>query len=810
MSALLPPKQPSGHRRVKSLVREFDDIVKVPSPAPGGPTSPISPISPTGLLPSPSSSTGAHSPTHTRRAASVSYSPANQASFASPPVPYKSSAFPSTLRGSPDQPPPPTNSFGTPASHGVSSHKRRASYSPSAASGSSPSHYAPMIPSPSPSPISNGHHVLANVAEEDEVTTDQPQVDREEDDVFLPLSPNSAAPFQVNFANPTPTTPNFPSANQHNRSHSRIHERNLSAFFPRPGQAPGSGYGDTFADPHGSNQGVGGVKDIPKGQAATGSAWSAHEDAGAAEDARSKAGRRGHHHRHSLSHNFFSFMDPTEQQLHQHPDFASPPLPGVGFRSTSPGFGTPPTPMVGSSGAAGSSFLPAPSHALRSKYAHLPYPVRLLVFSALYLPLRTQVALAISVGQIILGASLWVTGQAGESLSVTGLGYLVVFDGMGGLSNIFVEGGAGIENLWSLMGSTRAEKGLRMPFGPSRYITLSHFSQAIYLLFSAVYVCKESVEHVLLLHGGTEDEGAHGTGHGGMGHGEGGLGSVSSGVDVTISLPLVLLGLSAFLSFISAAGLRNHQTLTQAMGPTSFSRPLSKASAPSLIDLVGNPFTLTVLIFSLGLSTAAYVLPSAQLAPLDKVVALLQSLAMFYVAYPAAVATGQVLLQTSPSSNVGQMKALLSGIRDIENHPLVVEVTSPHIWQLTPHPSASASQSSTLGGRSSGGNDGEAATLVATLVVSIKNDASDDDILQVTKFARERCTPALRWGNQGGGSKSHVAPGELTVSVVRAHRRQPVQFIDHHSMHGAGQHEGHSHSHSHSSHSGHPGHSHSH
>lgn len=54
-------------------------------------------------------------------------------------------------------------------------------------------------------------------------------------------------------------------------------------------------------------------------------------------------------------------------------------------------------------------------------------------------------------------------------------------------------------------------------------MTLAHFSQAIFLLFSAVYVCKESVEHVLLLHGGSEAEGAHGSGHGSMGHGDSGL-----------------------------------------------------------------------------------------------------------------------------------------------------------------------------------------------------------------------------------------------------------------------------------------------
>lgn len=61
-----------------------------------------------------------------------------------------------------------------------------------------------------------------------------------------------------------------------------------------------------------------------------------------------------------------------------------------------------------------------------------------------------------------------------------------------------------------------------------RLSTLSHFSQAIYLLFSAVYVCKESIEHVLLLHGPMEDGidgGGHGSGHGGVGHGEGRAGS---------------------------------------------------------------------------------------------------------------------------------------------------------------------------------------------------------------------------------------------------------------------------------------------
>lgn len=51
------------------------------------------------------------------------------------------------------------------------------------------------------------------------------------------------------------------------------------------------------------------------------------------------------------------------------------------------------------------------------------------------------------------------------------------------------------------------------------------------------------------------------------------------------------------------------------------------------------------------------------MAPLDKVLALLESAAMFYIAYPAAVATGSVLLQTAPPLETGQMAALQRGIR---------------------------------------------------------------------------------------------------------------------------------------------------
>lgn len=93
-----------------------------------------------------------------------------------------------------------------------------------------------------------------------------------------------------------------------------------------------------------------------------------------------------------------------------------------------------------------------------------------------------------------------------------------------------------------------------------------------------------------------------------------------------------------------------------AVGPSTYSlRPRMPNNNPktrisTLINnsIFSNPFTLTVMVFSSSLAIASLLIPAQQLAPLDKVVALLQSIAMFYIAYPAAIATGKALLQTAP------------------------------------------------------------------------------------------------------------------------------------------------------------------
>lgn len=105
---------------------------------------------------------------------------------------------------------------------------------------------------------------------------------------------------------------------------------------------------------------------------------------------------------------------------------------------------------------------------LRNQYAHLPTLVRLFLVIAFHVPFKTQMALLLAVTEIALGAALWIYGQGGESLAVTGLGYLVVFDGLGALSSIVVEGNvAGTEVLWEVIGSSSktSNSHIRYPYG---------------------------------------------------------------------------------------------------------------------------------------------------------------------------------------------------------------------------------------------------------------------------------------------------------------------------------------------------------
>lgn len=251
-------------------------------------------------------------------------------------------------------------------------------------------------------------------------------------------SPPKGRPFNWgNGASPLPA----PNTQNHARRHSRLHSRNLSVFFPRPGSIPSTVInedGDTEVDfappssfpsedgvlmPSASSPGPGqrsfkeGFTFGAKPPDAGSNGFSAIGPA-----APSGPARRGHHHKHSLSHNFFSFLEPGgspgDLQTQPTPTPVSPWNPISPFppfeRSTSTSTADI-SPIEGTSGIG-----------LGVQTTEKAHPNR--VEPQIEVDPLAVVAAAC---QFVLGASLWVVGQQIGSLSCTGLGYWVVADSFG-------------------------------------------------------------------------------------------------------------------------------------------------------------------------------------------------------------------------------------------------------------------------------------------------------------------------------------------------------------------------------------------
>jgi hypothetical protein len=154
-----------------------------------------------------------------------------------------------------------------------------------------------------------------------------------------------------------------------------------------------------------------------------------------------RAQRRGHHHKHSLSHNFFSFLEPGAQaeghrngapeELVTNPT----PVPVSPWNPITPF--TPDQSGMGKDG--GGTFASMQGevslnddedgkHALKHAFQRAPAP-RVAMRTARFSWTSTPVLA--SLGQFILGAWVWAAGQGAGSLALTGLGYWVVFDSFG-------------------------------------------------------------------------------------------------------------------------------------------------------------------------------------------------------------------------------------------------------------------------------------------------------------------------------------------------------------------------------------------
>ncbi|KJA23795.1 hypothetical protein HYPSUDRAFT_137359 [Hypholoma sublateritium FD-334 SS-4] len=550
-----------------------------------------------------------------------------------------------------------------------------------------------------------------------------------------------------------------PAGAKHARRHSRMHSRNLSVFFPRPGSLPhtaisedggqevefptdeeaplvpsaGSsvyrrapvtplGQGFTFGQRPPSN--------LPTPELMT--------EPHSATSNSSSTSKRGHHHKHSLSHNFFSFLEPTvaqPEELHTQPT----PTP---MSPWGPISAIPPDSAAATAGLRTQSQngfkVPAP------RQQELPEVI-------------SPIGLASSVSQFVLGAYLWVIGQQVGSLSVTGLGYWVVFDAFGIALSCVVPA-------WLASGDKKGER-IRRSFGNGRVETVLMFAQAVYLMFSSVYVCKETVEHLLL---------SSGEGH----HHHHGDEEVGFGIDFPIIITFItfisLLGTAVFFEnntkIVNITGNRIPSLSTLLRSVWAPSRHLHDAPPTTAVAIfLSNPFVVSPLLFCLSILFVALFVAPTQHRMADLVLAMAIAVLTFNVAYRACVVLGAVLLQTSPPRGLsnGKMEAFLRAMREVERHPHVLHLPAPHIWQLTPSLKASPVAALTHDASPHAARPAPPAeALVVTLELHVREDLGDADVLALTRWAWERCVGAL------GSLRDFREPGEeggmeVTVGVVK-------------------------------------------
>jgi len=257
------------------------------------------------------------------------------------------------------------------------------------------------------------------------------------------------------------------------QTHNRIHSRNLSVFFPRPGTLPQLAIEEDSVDvltpvttmrERPSSDGLRAGFRFGGLPSASDSSLTASPSSG------SRPSRRGHHHKHSMSHNFFSFLEPGSQ----HSDL-------------SPSSGPP------SASSTMSDFVDGAAPPL-------------VVPTAPVVPAVHPFAVVSCAVEGMLGAAVWVAGQQTGSLSCTGLGYWVVFDSFGVALSRIVPGYLARDSMQSRGRRTYGYAPFSSPLAPcidctlrnGRLETVLMFAQSVYLIFASVYICKETVEHLLL------------------------------------------------------------------------------------------------------------------------------------------------------------------------------------------------------------------------------------------------------------------------------------------------------------------------
>lgn len=386
-------------------------------------------------------------------------------------------------------PPPRIRAQSTPHNHG---HSRSSTYN---GGGTFPPPPLPTSfrPNLSPRPLINGHSPGSPLRPSFSVPV-QPYANghsrtRSISTPFSPLPSPLSSSFPTN--SPSPTSPyippnvsishSAPDASQMGneplkggRRHTRLHSRNLSFFFPRPGSNPQGTINEDDAQvlevpvdveaplipSAGSNINFPGSRSprpslTPLGQGFTfgarpPSSQNLLSPPHSGSSTSSSTLRRGHHHKHSLSHNFFSFLEPGSTPSLNHEEDSrsrstSTPLSPWDSVSALPAAVTP-------SKSGFNTPIPNNGHANVQKHRDIE-PGQI-----------SYNALAVSAIQFVLGAWLWVSGQQVGSISCTGLGYWVVFDSFGVALSKVIPGWLSRSSKNASFAEKEREK-IRRPFG---------------------------------------------------------------------------------------------------------------------------------------------------------------------------------------------------------------------------------------------------------------------------------------------------------------------------------------------------------
>ncbi|KAI6041612.1 hypothetical protein EDC04DRAFT_2667224 [Pisolithus marmoratus] len=585
----------------------------------------------------------------------------------------------------------------------------------------------------------------------------------------------------------------------HTRRHSRLHSRNPLNILSAPEDEEAPAPPETLLIPSSRSENTL-VPGRSRGELDASFSFGGTLKSDSIQDKWPMKSRRGHHHKHSLSHSFFSFLEPGAAQTH---------IPAASNKSeelhtaSTPTPISPWTPISNISLFAPSMNLSAPELIPRS---HSKSPGA----SSSFLPAPLNRGLSPTAAvQFMLGAFLWARGQSIGSLACTGLGYWEVFDAVGvaGPSLIAYHASA-------------AEGGM---YGPARGETTLLFSQCVYLMFAGVYVAKEAIEHLLLATG----SGAHGHGRGSGGT-DGGDGhhhhwGDESPENLGLQFPVFLVLLALLTLVGTTAIFGQHDVLVDITNkyipsPLQLFRHHHHVASPgqestsTIKRLVRNPYALPPILFCVAILGAELVLDVAHYAPFDLGLASLQVVVMIHVAYAACVVLGGVLLQTAPSMvapttagirGAGKMEAFWRAVREIERHEHVVQLPAPHVWQVIPNGQPRSVECSVRPhrhtvstnhmhhdhDRSHCRNDHShhrdldnhdhdpqvrssdlSPTLIITLSPVVRKDLPDVEVIGLTQWASSRVYGAFGYGSGTLGTndrRSEVSGVEVTVGVVR-------------------------------------------